>query len=975
MATETSQYLRQPMAIQFIDADAQKSPEVLPGVDEGASKTRPLGELAETRISHYKQIAAQIISGTKAIVNTRTNGGKWFSQQINTMSKYGYIPQSGETYISDPPVKHTLGYNPTSHYLVQNKFEIKNALSPGLKNDVRIAGTGFANKNSILFHNAREKSLLTIAPSGDMNTLRETIDTIESKLREHQRNYKTSSYEISHRERDYPLIIENLPSKDGNHYWDDLLRGLKILDYDDNDRADGRDKRKYVNLNDLAAVYGIYVTDSREQTLKLAESLGKQQKVAQAAKASPKSTRTRPRAQEMPIVPDNSVIYLATGSRKKFDILEDIYRRRGINVRMRPIYELTDAYVGPEEDQKTYEGNVAKKVDAAIDAWESMDIRTRNARLKQVAKECGIKEQDIEKHIFFLGEDSGFEFDNPSIMLNHRFDDVKDIVEASRNPGVETGPTIFAKHGVSEFFRKAGEVAPENERGTTMRSIIALTPLKPDEYGKREKYMVASETKGHFITEPRPAGGALEIDNFIIPDGEKETEAELAARKSEYVAKRWNKALAWEGLAREVGITLDVKGIQDDYSKDFVTGIVTGQNHAARIVADKLEKKAQGDGFGVISLRSQIDKAPDVQDKFLKNTDAVVLAFDPQRARQDFWSNLYSFMSLVVGEQMHDKYKLSKPLKLINPKENGKGVFDYMEELVMDCHKLGTIPQDPATLYQSVDSVEQAVEQLKEERKHYRRMEVPAYAKDQQPNPIDGSPSSKDFNVALFCSVNSKNSKYINDINSLATDLIKSDFGLVSGAGLYSSMGEITRIAEEMRHSEYSAHHSGTNVRHLMLVEGDARDKVNEFFLARNIYERMEFMMDNSDAFVIAPGGAGTVQEVALLALLKKRAVENANDTYAQEKMGGKDIIIMNTQISYDGKTRGFYDKLVDIIPKEDLQRLGIHIVETPEQAHDKLRQLREHKRMEKGTSAPTSSSHVSKLNTQKETGASPSLH
>src|ERR1700722_19653456 len=142
------------MVITFIDADTQESPAVLPGMDEVASDSTPLGELAENRVSHYKRIIGQIISGSKALVNTRTNGGKWFSQQINTMSKYGYIPQSGETYISNPPVEHTIGYNPTAHYLVQNKFEIKNALSPEISDDIRIAGTGFANKNSITFRNA-----------------------------------------------------------------------------------------------------------------------------------------------------------------------------------------------------------------------------------------------------------------------------------------------------------------------------------------------------------------------------------------------------------------------------------------------------------------------------------------------------------------------------------------------------------------------------------------------------------------------------------------------------------------------------------------------------------------------------------------------------------------------------------------------------------------------------------------------------
>ncbi len=148
-----------------------------------------------------------------------------------------------------------------------------------------------------------------------------------------------------------------------------------------------------------------------------------------------------------------------------------------------------------------------------------------------------------------------------------------------------------------------------------------------------------------------------------------------------------------------------------------------------------------------------------------------------------------------------------------------------------------------------------------------------------------------------------------------------------------------------------------------MLTEGDARDKIDQFLLARNIYERMEFMMDNSDAFVIAPGGSGTVQEMSLLALFKKRATENEKDEYARQKMAGKDIIVLNTKIPLNGASRGFYDKLVDIIPKEDFKKLGIHVVETPDQANKLLKELRDRKRGGKDQESGTESTpHVSRI-------------
>ncbi len=781
--------------VPFFDAETQESPALLPGFDTSAWNT--LGDIVKNRTTYYKEVTDEIVNGKKATVPMRGQGGKWYHEQISTMSKHGYIPQAPNVYVRTPDIHRVIGYNPTSHYLVQNKRDIKEALNPEIRDYIRIAGTGFANKSTILLREAKENSLLTIAPSGDLNTMKEMIDIIDAKIRENRRNLAYPHDQRRYHERDYPLVIENLKDGDANHYWDGLLRGIKILDYDDNIRENGHDRRNYVKLKDLAAIYGIYITESREQTLKLANTLGKE-----SWTKSDEATRNRMekvQKQVLPIVPDNSIIYVATATRKKFDQLEEIYKKRGVNVRIRPIYELTDTYVGPEEDTKTYEGNVAKKVDAAIEAWDTMDINTRGARLKKIAKDRGIKESEIEKHIFFLGEDSGFEFDKPGVLQNHRFDDIEGIDPLARHPGVETGPTIFAKHGVEEFFRKAGEVVSENERGITMRSTLVLTPLKGDEYGKRAKYMVTAETKGHFITKPRPADGAIEIDNFLVPEGEKETEAELIKHGSEYTIKKYNKARAWEALALETGIKLDGKGIQDDYSKDFVAGIVIGENHASRTTASKLTLKARDDGFGVITINPKINKAQDLQNNILAKSDAVVLAFDPERAQQDFWQNLFTFMSMVVGEQTHDKYKLSKPLKLINPKNSGKGAFDYLEDMIEDFHKVGTIPQDPATLYQSVSSVEQAIEQLEQERTKYRRMEIPSYATKKEAHPPTGAISRKDFNVAIFCSSASKNTKYIKDANDLAEGLIKADFGLVSGAGLYSSMGEVTRLADEYR--------------------------------------------------------------------------------------------------------------------------------------------------------------------------------
>jgi predicted Rossmann-fold nucleotide-binding protein len=77
---------------------------------------------------------------------------------------------------------------------------------------------------------------------------------------------------------------------------------------------------------------------------------------------------------------------------------------------------------------------------------------------------------------------------------------------------------------------------------------------------------------------------------------------------------------------------------------------------------------------------------------------------------------------------------------------------------------------------------------------------------------------------------------------------------------------------------------AGSNVPHIIELEG-LPDGLSSFWLRPDIYTRMEVMIENSDAFVIFPGGAGTVQE--LLALMIFKHQENP-------LMDGKPVVLFN---------------------------------------------------------------------------------
>jgi predicted Rossmann-fold nucleotide-binding protein len=93
----------------------------------------------------------------------------------------------------------------------------------------------------------------------------------------------------------------------------------------------------------------------------------------------------------------------------------------------------------------------------------------------------------------------------------------------------------------------------------------------------------------------------------------------------------------------------------------------------------------------------------------------------------------------------------------------------------------------------------------------------------------------------------------------------------------------------------------GSNVPHIIELEG-LPDGLSSFWLKPDIYTRMEVMIQRSEAFVVFPGGAGTVQE--LLALMIFKLQQNP-------LMVGKPVVIFNRP---DTQGHGFWDPLIQLL-------------------------------------------------------------
>jgi len=94
---------------------------------------------------------------------------------------------------------------------------------------------------------------------------------------------------------------------------------------------------------------------------------------------------------------------------------------------------------------------------------------------------------------------------------------------------------------------------------------------------------------------------------------------------------------------------------------------------------------------------------------------------------------------------------------------------------------------------------------------------------------------------------------------------------------------------------------AGSNVPHIIQLEG-LPDGLSSFWLRPDIYTRMEVMIEHSDAFIIFPGGAGTVQELLALMIFKHQK---------NPLMEGKPVVIFNRE--HRAGLR-FWDPLIELL-------------------------------------------------------------
>lgn len=316
------------------------------------------------------------------------------------------------------------------------------------------------------------------------------------------------------------------------------------------------------------------------------------------------------------------------------------------------------------------------------------------------------------------------------------------------------------------------------------------------------------------------------------------------------------------------------------------SGSILGPEDPNRVLRAHLMQLLYVGGWDIYNANGdQRITLSNIEHKIIES-DAFV--FTPAATLED----MFKAVSIFVGYQTLDENLIGKPTAILNSDGSWDRFFDVLQWL----HEMGTISQKYQEFLVSVESPDDLLGELAklraqgtpdaERERHYQLARVTPYE-----NP---PPAELHGNVCIFCSATLEKPAYLADGEAFGAELANNQYGCVSGAGKTGIMGAVVRGTVSV-----GGWAGGSNVPHIIELEG-LPEGLSSFWLRPDIYTRMEVMIERSDAFVIFPGGAGTLQEFLALMIFKH---------HGHELMQGKPVVVFNRLDETTGVR--FWDPLI----------------------------------------------------------------
>lgn len=174
--------------------------------------------------------------------------------------------------------------------------------------------------------------------------------------------------------------------------------------------------------------------------------------------------------------------------------------------------------------------------------------------------------------------------------------------------------------------------------------------------------------------------------------------------------------------------------------------------------------------------------------------------------------------------------------------------------------------------------------------------------------------------IGVYCASSNRVADiHIDQAERLGELIAKRGDTLVYGGGQVGLMGVVARAVHE---------HEGTVIgaipRALKEREGIAYDVADEMHVTDTMQQRKAIIFTRADAFIVLPGGFGTMEELLEVLTLRQLGYHD------------KPIVILNTD--------GFYDRLVDLFEHfyeektaHERYRTLYKVASTPEEALDHI--------------------------------------
>jgi uncharacterized protein (TIGR00730 family) len=272
-----------------------------------------------------------------------------------------------------------------------------------------------------------------------------------------------------------------------------------------------------------------------------------------------------------------------------------------------------------------------------------------------------------------------------------------------------------------------------------------------------------------------------------------------------------------------------------------------------------------------------------------KIVESDAFVFTPGATLED----MFKAISIFVGYQTLDRNLSGKPTIILNEDRSWDSFFAVLAHL----RKMGTVQQDYRDFLLEAESPENVLATLAMAQRRGNPDAGRHKISGSQPE-VREAPVPSDYlgSACVFCSASLEDPAYLADGEMLGRLLAENRIGCISGAGRSGIMGAVVRGSVES-----GGWAAGSNVPHIIELEG-LPDGLSTFWLRPDIYTRMEVMIENSDAFVIFPGGAGTVQELLALMIFKHQK---------NPVMEGKPVVVFNRR---SGQGGSFWDPLIDLL-------------------------------------------------------------